>query len=139
DHPRCPRAQPQERLARSPARQAHRVHRALRVRQVVARLRHHLRRGPAAIRGIALGLRPPVPGPDGQARRRLHRGPVTGHLDRPEVSVPQPPLHRRHDHRGVRLPPAAVGPHRGSALPDLRPGGGPPDPSADRRPHPRAA
>jgi excinuclease ABC subunit A len=35
-------------------------------------------------------LRPPVPRPDGQARRRLHRGPVAGHLDRPEVGSRNP-------------------------------------------------
>ena len=41
---------------------------------VVAGVRHHLRRGPAPVRRVAVGLRPPVPRPDGQARRRLHRG-----------------------------------------------------------------
>ena len=39
-------------------------------------LRHDLRRGAAPLRRVALGLRPPVPGPDGEAGRRLHRGPV---------------------------------------------------------------
>ena len=39
-------------------------------------VRHDLRRGPAPLRRVAVGLRPPVPRPDGQARRRLHRGPV---------------------------------------------------------------
>jgi excinuclease ABC subunit A len=57
-------------------------------------------------------------GSDGQARRRLHRGPVTGRLDRPEVDQPQPSLDGRHDHRGLRLPPAAVRPGRSPALPD---------------------
>ena len=75
-------------------------------------LRHHLRRGPAPLRRVAQRLRPPVPGPDGQARRRLHRGAVAGHLDRPEVGLPQPPLHRRHHHRGLRLPAPALRPHR---------------------------
>ena len=42
-----------------------------------------------------LVLRPPVPRADGQARRRLHRGPVAGHLDRPEDGVPQPPVDGR--------------------------------------------
>ena len=50
-------------------------------------LRHDLRRGPAPLRRVAVGLRPAVPGPDGQARRRLHRGPVAGGLDRPEVDL----------------------------------------------------
>ena len=34
-----------------------------------------------------VGLRPPVPRPDGQARRRLHRGPLARRLDRPEVDA----------------------------------------------------
>ena len=36
-----------------------------------------------------------VPRPDGQARRRLHRGPVAGDLDRPEVGVAQPAIDGR--------------------------------------------
>ena len=47
--PRRPRAQPQERRRRHPARRAGRLHRRLRLGQVVARLRHALRRGPAAL------------------------------------------------------------------------------------------
>ena len=86
--------------------------------QVVAGLRHDLRRGPAALRRVPLVVRPPVPGPDGQARRRLHRGPVAGHLDRPEVGLAQPALHRRHHHRGLRLPPAALRPDRRAPLPE---------------------
>ena len=59
-------------------------------------------------------------GPDGQARRRLHRRAVAGHLDRPEVGLAQPTVDRRHDHRDLRLPPAAVRAHRHAALPELR-------------------
>ena len=97
-----------------------RLHRAVGLGQVVARLRHDLRRGPAPLRRVAVGLRPAVPRPDGQARRRLHRGPVAGHLDRPEVRVAQPSVDRRHHHRGLRLPAAALRPHRGAALPERR-------------------
>ena len=43
-----------------------------------------------------------------------------GRLDRPEVDLAQPALDRRHDHRGLRLPAAAVRPHRRAALPGLR-------------------
>ena len=89
----------------------------LRLGQVVPRLRHHLRRRPAALRGVALGLRAPVPRPDGQARRRLHRGPLAGDLDRPEVGVAQPPLDGRDHHRGLRLPASPVRADRGAALP----------------------
>ena len=63
------------------------LHRPLRVGQVVARVRHDLRRGPAPLRRVAVVVRAPVPRADGQARRRLHRGPVAGDLDRPEVGV----------------------------------------------------
>ena len=48
-------------------------HRPLRLRQVVARVRHDLRRGPAPLRRVALRLRAPVPADDGEARRRLDR------------------------------------------------------------------
>ena len=116
-----------------PARQAHRLHRAVRLGQVVARVRHDLRRGPAALRRVAVGLRPPVPRPDGQARRRLHRGPVAGDLDRPEVGITQPSLDRRHDHRGLRLPAAALRPHRRAALPERHHPARAPDTAADRR------
>ena len=44
-----------------PRERADRHHRALGLGQVVARLRHDLRRGPAALRRVALGLRPAVP------------------------------------------------------------------------------
>ena len=95
------------------------------VGQVVPRLRHDLRRGPAPLRRVAVVLRPAVPRADGQARRRLHRGPVAGGVDRPEVDQPQPPLDRRHDHRGLRLPAAALRPRRPPALPGLRRGRSP--------------
>ena len=61
---------------RDPARPAGRHHRALGLGQVVARLRHDLRRGAAALRRVAVGLRAPVPRADGEARRRLDRGAV---------------------------------------------------------------
>ena len=128
-----------QRQPRAAAREADRVHRAVGVGQVVAGLRHHLRRGPAPLRRVAVGLRPPVPRADGQARRRLHRGPVAGHLHRPEERLPQPALDRRHDHRGLRLPAPAVRPHRRAALPRVRRRGHPPDAAADRRPHHGAA
>ncbi len=126
-------------LPRAAAGQAHRVHRPVRIGQVVAGLRHHLRRGAAPLRRVPVGLRPPVPGPDGQARRRLHRRPVAGHLHRPEDRVAQPALHGGHRHRGLRLPAAALRPHRGAARSRDRRRAGAPDAPADRRPHPRAA
>ncbi len=138
DRPWRARAQPQGRLARPAARRPDRLHRPVRLRQVQPGLRHDLRRGPAPLRRVAVGLRPAVPRPDGQARRRLHRGPVAGGLDRPEVDLPQPALDRRHDHRGLRLPAAALRPHRPAALPGLRPADRAADAAADRRPGARA-
>ncbi len=120
-HSRGPRAQPEERLPRAAARPADRLHRPLGLGEVLARVRHHLRRGPAPLRRVALVLRPAVPRPDGQARRRLHRGPLAGDLDRPEVRLAQPALDGRHGHRGLRLPAPALRPDRAAALPELRP------------------
>ena len=85
------RAQPEEHRRRDPARQAGGHHRPVRLRQVVAGLRHHLRRRPAPLRRVALRLRPPVPGPDGEARRRLHRGA----LARPSPSTRRAPAATR--------------------------------------------
>ena len=137
-HPGRAGAQPEGRLARPAARRPHRLHRAVRLRQVQPGLRHHLRRGPAPLRRVALGVRPAVPRPDGQARRRLHRGPLARGLDRPEVHLEEPALDGRHDHRGLRLPAAAVRPHRPPPLPDLRRADRAADAAADRRPGARA-
>ena len=79
-----------------------------------------LRRGPAPLRRVAVGLRAPVPRADGQARRGLDRGPLAGDLDRPEDDLAQPALDGRDGHRDLRLPAPAVGARRQAALPDLR-------------------
>lgn len=115
------RAQPEECLARPPARLAHRLHGLVGVGQVLPRLRHDLRRGPAALRGVPVLVRPAVPRPDGQAGRGLHRGSLPGCLHRPEVDLAQPALDGRHHHRGLRLPAAAVRAHRQAALPRVPP------------------
>ena len=132
-HPGGPGAQPQGRVARPPARLPDRLHRAVRLGQVVPGLRHHLRRGAAALRRVALGVRAPVPRPDGQAGRRLHRGALPGGLDRPEVHLEEPPIDRGHHHRGLRLPPAALRPGGTAALPHLRGPDRAADAAADRR------
>jgi hypothetical protein len=97
-----------------------RDHRPVRLGQVLAGLRHHLCRGPAPLRRVAVGLRAAVPERDGEARRRPHRGPEPGDLDRAEVDLAQPALHRRHDHRDPRLPAPAVRARRHAALPRPR-------------------
>ena len=58
------RPQPEEHLARDPARQPHRRHRPLGLGQVEPGVRHHLRRGAAALHGVALEL-----SPSGSSRR----------------------------------------------------------------------
>ena len=135
-HPRGggPGAQPARRHDRHPARRARRHHRAVGERQVEPRVRHALRRGAAALRREPVRLRAPVPRPDGQARRRPHRGPVAGHLDRPEDDEPQPALDGGDRHRDLRLPAPAVRPGRRAPLPDLRPADHGPERRADRRP-----
>ena len=92
----------------------------LSVGQVVARVRHDLRRGPAPLRRVAERLRAPVPRADGQAGCGLDRGPVAGDLDRPEDDVAQPALDGRHGHGDLRLPAPAVGADRQAALLQLR-------------------
>ena len=70
-----------------PRNRAHRHHRPLRLRQVLARLRHHLRRRAAPLRRVAFGVRPAVPRAHGEARRRRHRRA----LARPSRSSRRPP------------------------------------------------
>ncbi len=118
--PRCSRAQPQEHLRHHPPRPADGDHRAVGIGQVVARLRHDLRRGPAPVRRVAVGLCASVPGPHGEARCRRDRGALAGDRHRAEDRRPQSPLHRRHRHRDLRLPAAALGPGRGAALSQRR-------------------
>ncbi len=73
---RRPRTQPEKRQPRHPARRARRLHRRVRLRQILARLRHPVRRSPAALPGIGLALcAPPVP-PDAGAGSRRDRRPA---------------------------------------------------------------
>ena len=87
--PRRPHPQPQERRPDAAAPLAGRDDRGQRLGQVVARLRHHLRRGAAALRRVAVGLRPAVPRADGEAGRRLDRGHLPGDRHPPEEQHPQ--------------------------------------------------
>ena len=102
-----------------PRDQARRHHRALGVGEVVARVRHHLRRGTAALRRVAFGLRAAVPRADAEARRRLDRRALAGDLDRAEDDVAQSAVDGRHRHRDLRLPPPPA--TRGSGHPALPP------------------
>ena len=91
--------------------------------QVLARVRHALRRGPAPLHREPLRLRAPVPRADGEAALRLDQGPGADDLDRAEDGEHQPALDRRHGHRDPRLPARAVGARRPAHLPPLRPAG----------------
>ena len=131
-------AQPAQHRRQHSAQYADGGDRPLRLGQVLARLRHHLRRRPAPLRGDALGLCAAVPRPDGAAGRGLHRRAVARDLHRAEDHQPQPALDRRHHHRDLRLPAAAVRLGGPAALPQLRPAHLAADRGPDRRAHRRA-
>ena len=59
--PRRPRPQSQGHLALPPTQPVDGHHGRLRLRQILPRLRHHLRRRPAPLRRVPLRLRPPIP------------------------------------------------------------------------------
>ena len=71
-HPRRRPAQPAAPRPHDPARQDERLLRAERQRQEFAGDGHALRRRAAAVRRVAVGLRPAVPRPDAQAEGRAH-------------------------------------------------------------------
>ena len=79
-------------------------------RQEFAGVRHALCRGTAALRRKPVDLRPAVPRPDAQARRRPHQRTEPVDLDFAEVGRQQPALDRRHDHRNLRFPARALTP-----------------------------
>ena len=142
--PRHPRrrgagAQPARRHGAHPARRARRHHGPVREREVEPRLRHALRRGAAPLRREPVGLRAPVPRPDGQARRGPHRRALAGDLHRPEDHQPQPAVDGGDRHRGLRLPAPALRPRGPAPLPDLRPADHGAERRADRRPDPDPA
>ena len=115
DH--CPRrsgTQPQKHRRRNPPGQAGGLHRAVRLRQIVACLRHDLCRRAAPLCRIAFGLRAAVPRADGEAGHRPHRRALAGDLDRSEGHQPQSALDRRHRHRDLRLSAPALS--RGSGI-----------------------
>ena len=133
------RAQPEEHLAGDPARQPDRRHRALGLGQVEPGVRHDLRRGAAALHGVAVELRQAVRRAGDQARRGLRLRPVAGHLDRAEDADQQPALDRRHDDRHRQLPEPAVRDDRPTALSAHRRADAEPDREPDPRGDPLAA
>ena len=134
-HPHSRRAHPQfkEHQPRSAAQPVDRDHRAVRLGQVLTRLRHLVCRGSAALRRIAVGLRPAVFAVDGEAGCRPDRRAVAGDFHRAESDFAQPALDGRHRHRNPRLPAPALRPRRHAVLPGAQPAAGGADGVADGR------
>ena len=130
-HPRRAPAQPQESRPRHPHGRDDRGHRAQRLRQVQPRLRHPLRRGPAALRRDLQRLRAPVPRPHGPPGRGPRGRRPARDRHRPDQPCAHQPQHGRHDDRAERPPEAAVR-ARGAAL---RPRHGAAGPARLRRNH----
>ena len=118
-------AQPQERRRHAAGRKAGHHHWRQRIGEVVARLRHHLRRRTAPVRRVVVGVRAAVPRAHGEAGRRSHRGHLSGDRHSSEEQRPQPALDRRHDDRNPRLHATAVRARGPNLLPAVRPGGHP--------------
>ena len=137
--PRRPRAQPQEHRRRGSARPAGGVHRAVGLGQVLARLRHHLCRGPAPLRRVAVRLCAAVFGDDAEARSRPDRRPLARHLDRAEDHLAQSALDGRHRHRDLRLHAAPLGARRRALFAGDRTADRKPDRQPDGRPGDGAA
>ena len=91
--------------------------------QVVARLRHHLRRGAAPVRRVDVHLRAAVPRPDGAAAGGRHPQHPAGGGARGQERRPQRPLDGGHDHRDARRDaPPLHPPGRGGVRQRPRPG-----------------
>ena len=135
-HRQRPAEQPAGNHGRDPPPGADRHHRPVRLRQEHARLRHALRRRPAAVHRVALHLRQAVSRADAEAAGGSPRGhrPVGGH--RAAESHREQPLDGGDRHRGVRLPPPALGPRRPELLPRLRRAGSPRHPAERSRRRP---
>ena len=102
------RTQPEERQPRHPARRAGRLYRRLRLRQILARLRHPVRRSPAPLPGVGLALRaPPVP-PDAGARSRRDRWPAASRGPAAAARFAHHALVGRQRQHPVELPAHAV-------------------------------
>ncbi len=133
------RPQSQEHLARDSPRRARGRHWTVGIRQVQPRLRHHLRRRPAPLHGVAVDFRQAVRRPGDQARCRLRLRAVAGDLDRAEDAREQPAVDGRHDDRYRQLPQSSVRDDRAAALPAQRRGDTKPQRQSDSRGDPRAA
>ena len=110
------RAQPEERLARDPARQPDCRDRVVGIGQVEPGVRHDLRGRAAPLHGVALELRPPVRVAGHQAGCGFRVRSLARHFDRAENPHQQSAIDGRDDdrHRQLSEPPLRDG--RSAAL-----------------------
>ena len=119
-HPRGPRSQSEGHRRPDSAQPAGCRYRPVRLGQVVAGVRHPLRRRAAALRRIAFRLRPPVPGTGREAGRRSDRRSFARHLHRAAHHRVESAVDGGDRHRDLRLSPPAVRQYRGAALSVVR-------------------
>ena len=100
-----------------PLNELDRRHRRVRLRQVVAGVRHAVRRRAAPLRRDVLAVCAAVSRPHGQAAGRSHRRHSAGHRHRPDQSGAHLALDRRHDDRAQRSSEAAVRARGAAVLP----------------------
>ena len=100
-HPGCAGTQSEERGSRRAAQQDGRVHRTVRLRQVITRVRYAVRGGAAPVCGVVVRVCASVPRANGQAGCGFHRGIEPCGVDRPEDHKPQSAFDRGHDHRDL--------------------------------------
>ena len=105
---RSPGQQPEKRYRRHPTRQVRSNHRIVRVRQIIAGVRHIVCRRAAALRGKPVGLCTPVSRPHVKARLRFHNRPPASHSHTAACGTAQPAFHSGYHHRDIRLPATAV-------------------------------
>ncbi len=101
-HSWCARAQSQERRRRYPARRPGRVHRGVRIGQVLSGLLHPLCGGAAPLSGIGLALCPSPVSPDGDARGRSDRGSAAGGGSAAAAGLADHPLVCRQRHNPLQ-------------------------------------
>ena len=119
-HRQRPAEQPAGDHRRAAAPGAHRHYRPVRLGEELAGVRHPVRRRAAAVHRVALDVRQAVSRADAQAAGGSPRGDRAVGRHRAAQPHRQQPLHRRHRHRSLRLPPSALGPRRPELLPCLR-------------------
>ena len=122
-HSRRPPEQSSQSRSRHSDRRTGRRNRRFGLGQELARLRHVVRGGPAALRRDVLAVRAPVSRSDGSACGRPHRRRAAGDRDRPDQPGADVAQHGRHDDRAERSPEAAVRARGHAFLPRLRAAG----------------